>query len=133
MSDQLIPVPEDFARSAWIDKAKYEEMYRRSIDDPEGFWGEQGKRIDWFTPYTKVKDVSFDAKDLHIRWFYDGTLNASYNCLDRHLETRGDQVAIIWEGDDPAKDRRSEEHTSELQSLMRISYAVFCLKKKNIT
>src|SRR3546814_7475401 len=118
-------------------------MYRRSIDDPEGFWGEQGKRIDWFTPYTKVKDVSFDAKDLHIRWFYDGTLNASYNCLDRHLATRGDQVAIIWEGDDPAKDRkityrelhaevcRSEEHTSELQSLMRISYAVFCLKKKN--
>src|SRR3546814_16625344 len=81
-------------------------MYRRSIDDPEGFWGEQGKRIDWFTPYTMVKDVSFDAKDLHIRWFYDGTLNASYNCLDRHLETRGDQVAIIWEGDDPAKDRK---------------------------
>src|SRR5690606_24495088 len=61
---------------------------------------------DWFTPYTKVKDVSFDEKDLHIRWFYDGTLNAAYNCLDRHLETRGDQVAIIWEGDDPAKDRK---------------------------
>src|SRR5690606_8217342 len=87
-------------------RAKYEEMYRRSIDDPEGFWGEHGKRIDWFTPYTKVKDVSFDEKDLHIRWFYDGTLNAAYNCLDRHLATRGDQVAIIWEGDDPAKDRK---------------------------
>ena len=106
MSDQLIPVQEGFAQSAWIDKAKYQEMYRRSIDDPEGFWGEQGRRIDWFTPYTKVKDVSYDADDLHIRWFHDGTLNASYNCLDRHLEKRGDQVAIIWEGDDPAKDRR---------------------------
>ncbi|MET4698687.1 acetyl-CoA synthetase [Constrictibacter sp. MBR-5] len=106
MSDQLIPVPEAFAKSALIDKAKYEDMYRRSVDDPEGFWAEHGKRIDWFTPYTKVKDVSFEADDLHIRWFYDGTLNASYNCLDRHLEKRGDQVAIIWEGDDPSKDRR---------------------------
>jgi len=106
MSDQLIPVPEAFAKSALIDKAKYEDMYRRSVDDPEGFWAEHGKRIDWFTPYTKVKDVSFEADDLHIRWFYDGTLNASYNCLDRHLEKRGDQVAIIWEGDHPSKDRR---------------------------
>jgi len=106
MSDQLIPVPEAFAKSALIDKAKYEDMYRRSVDDPEGFWAEHGKRIDWFEPYTKVKDVSYEADDLHIRWFYDGTLNASYNCLDRHLEKRGDQVAIIWEGDDPSKDRK---------------------------
>jgi len=106
MSDQLIPVPEAFAKSALIDKATYEEMYRRSVDDPEGFWGEHGKRIDWFTPYTKVKDVSYEEDDLHIRWFYDGTLNASYNCLDRHLEKRSDQVAIIWEGDDPSKDRK---------------------------
>ena len=106
MSDQLIPVPEAFAKSALIDKATYEDMYRRSVDDPEGFWAEHGKRIDWFEPYTKVKDVSYEADDLHIRWFYDGTLNASYNCLDRHLEKRGGQVAIIWEGDDPSKDRK---------------------------
>ena len=103
MSDELIPVDESLARSAWIDQRKYEEMYRRSIDDPEGFWAEQGKRLDWIKPYSKVRDVSFDAHDVHIRWYYDGTLNASYNCLDRHLAARGDQVAIIWEADDPAK------------------------------
>jgi acetyl-CoA synthetase len=80
-------------------------MYRRSIEDPEGFWGEEGKRIDWLKPYTKVKDVSYSG-DVHIRWFEDGTLNASANCLDRHLASRGDQTAIIWEGDDPAEDKR---------------------------
>jgi acetyl-CoA synthetase len=79
-------------------------MYKRSVEDPEGFWGEEGKRLDWFTPYTKVKDVSFDESDLHVKWYYDGTLNVSHNCLDRHLATRGDQTAIIWEGDDPAED-----------------------------
>src|SRR5690606_22373157 len=72
----------------------------------EGFWAEHGKRIDWFKPYSKIKDVSYDKSDLHIRWFYDGTLNASYNCLDRHLEKRGDQTAIIWEGDDPSVDKK---------------------------
>ena len=80
-------------------------MYTRSVEDPEGFWGEQGKRIDWIKPYNKVKDVSFKRPDVHIRWYYDGTLNASANCLDRHLARRGDQTAIIWEGDDPADDR----------------------------
>ncbi len=106
MSEQVFPVPEEWAKRAWCDNARYLEMYRKSIEDPEGFWAEQGRRIDWIKPYTKVKDVSFEAPDVHIRWFYDGTLNASYNCLDRHLETRGDQVALIWEGDDPARDRR---------------------------
>ena len=81
-------------------------MYEQSVADPEGFWGEHGKRIDWIKPYTQVKDVSYDQSDLHIRWYHDGTLNASANCLDRHLETRGDQVAIIWEGDDPNDDRK---------------------------
>ena len=105
MSDnELFPVPESFASGAHADNDKYLEMYQRSVDDPDGFWGEQGKRIDWFSPYTKVKDVSYDAADLHVKWYYDGTLNAAYNCLDRHLETRGDQTAIIWEGDDPAED-----------------------------
>ncbi len=98
------PVPEEWANRAWADEAKYQEMYQRSIDDPEGFWGEEGKRLDWIKPYTKVKDTSFDADDLHVRWYYDGVLNASANCLDRHLDKRGDQVAILWEGDDPADD-----------------------------
>jgi len=105
MSDnELFPVPESFAAGAHADNDKYLEMYQRSVDDPEGFWGEQGKRIDWFTPYTKVKDVSYDESDLHVKWYHDGTTNAAYNCLDRHLETRGDQTAIIWEGDDPSED-----------------------------
>lgn len=101
-SDQAIfPVPAHIAEAAKIDNAKYLEMYQASIDDPEAFWGEAGKRLSWFTPYTKVKDVSFEESDLHIKWFEDGVLNVSYNCVDRHLETRGNQPAIIWEGDDP--------------------------------
>jgi len=95
------PVPADIAKSAHADAAKYEKMYRESVDNPEGFWAEHGKRIDWIKPYSKVKDVSFDAKDLHIKWYQDGTLNVAANCIDRHLGTRGDQVAIIWEGDEP--------------------------------
>ncbi len=107
MSDSdLYPVPAEWAEKAWADNDKYLEMYQASIDDPEAFWGEQGKRINWIKPYTKVKDVSFAKEDLHIRWYYDGTLNASANCLDRHLSTRGDQVAIIWEGDEPDVDKK---------------------------
>jgi acetyl-CoA synthetase len=97
-------VPEEWAKRAWCDNDKYLAMYKQSLEDPEGFWGEQGKRIDWIKPYTQIKDSSFEG-DVHIKWFHDGTLNASYNCLDRHLETRGDQTAIIWEGDDPSVDR----------------------------
>jgi len=106
MSDdnRFFPVREDFAKSAWIDNAKYLKMYEESVKDPEAFWGEQGKRIDWIKPYTKVKDVDYTG-DIRIRWFYDGTLNASVNCLDRNLAKRGDQVAIIAEGDDPSESR----------------------------
>ncbi len=100
MSD-VFPVPDSMAKSAWADAAKYEEMYQRSVSDPEGFWADEAKRIDWIKPFTKVKDVNFNIPNVEIKWFYDGTLNASYNCLDRHLATRGDQTAIIWEGDDP--------------------------------
>jgi acetyl-CoA synthetase len=103
--DEIFPVSEDVAKQAWADNDKYLAMYKQSVEDPEGFWGEHGKRIDWFKPYTKVKDTSFAKKDLHVRWYYDGTTNAAYNCLDRHLETRGDQTAIIWEGDDPKDDK----------------------------
>ena len=87
-----------------VSKQRYEEMYKQSVEDNAGFWSEQARRINWIKPFSKVKDISWDRKDVHIRWFEDGTLNACYNCVDRHLETRGDQTAIIWEGDDPARD-----------------------------
>jgi len=99
MSD-LYPVPAETAKTAWIDEKKYTEWYERSVKDPEGFWAEHGKRVDWIKPFTKVKDVSYTG-DVHIKWFHDGTLNVAANCLDRHLAKRGDQTAIIWEGDDP--------------------------------
>ncbi len=102
MEHHTYPAPEAWAKRAWADAGTYQEMYQRSVDDPEGFWREHGQRLDWIKPYSRVMDVSWDAADLHIRWFEDGTLNASANCLDRHLATRGDQTAIIWEGDDPA-------------------------------
>ncbi|MGZ9033746.1 MAG: AMP-binding protein, partial [Rhodospirillales bacterium] len=100
--DVVIPVSEAVAKSAWCDHDTYVRMYEQSIKDPEGFWREQGKRIDWIKPYSKVKDWSFDPPDVHIRWYYDGTLNASANCLDRHLAQRGSQTALIFEGDDPS-------------------------------
>jgi len=100
--DQVFPVPAAVAENSWCDNDKYLKWYKESVDNPEAFWGEHGKRLDWIKPYTKVKDVSFNAPDVHIRWFHDGTLNVTQNCLDRHLATRGDQVAILWEGDDPS-------------------------------
>jgi acetyl-CoA synthetase len=84
-----------------IDQAKYERMYADSISNPDAFWGEHGKRLDWIKPYTKVKNTSFEYDNVSIKWFEDGTLNVSANCIDRHLATRGDQTAIIWEADDP--------------------------------
>jgi len=101
MSD-IYPVPAHHAEHAHIDNEKYLALYEHSIQDPDGFWGEHGKRIDWFKPYTIVKNTSYAPDNVDIRWFEDGTTNAAYNCLDRHLEKRGDQVAIIWEGDDPS-------------------------------
>ncbi|WP_340214243.1 acetate--CoA ligase, partial [Dinoroseobacter shibae] len=89
--------------NAHIDSSKYSEMYAASVSDPEGFWGEHGRSLDWIKPYTKVKDTSFAHDDVHVRWFEDGTLNVAANCIDRHLATRGDQTAIIFEPDDPAE------------------------------
>ncbi len=97
---EYFPVPADFAKNALINEKTYNEWYDRSIKDPDGFWGEHGKRIDWIKPFTKVRDVSY-AGDVHIKWYQDGTMNVAANCLDRHLAQRGDQTAIIWEGDDP--------------------------------
>jgi len=102
MSDTTYPVPSEFAANANLSPAKYKKAYQRSIKDPEGFWGDQAKRLDWMHPPTQIKDVSWDKNDLHIRWYADGVLNVTENCLDRHLETRGDKAAIIWEGDSPS-------------------------------
>jgi acetyl-CoA synthetase len=104
MSDthnKTYPPSPEFAANSHCDKAKYDTMYKASIEDPEGFWGEQGKRIDWIRPYTRVKNTSFAPGKVSIKWYEDGTLNVSANCIDRHLATRGDQTAIIWEPDDP--------------------------------
>jgi len=103
--DRLFAPSESTVAAALIDNAGYEAMYAASIADPDAFWAEHGKRIDWMTPYSQISDVSYNAGDLHIRWYADGTLNAAANCLDRHLATRGNQTAIIWEGDDPADSR----------------------------
>jgi acetyl-CoA synthetase len=106
MTDKIYAVPPEWKKRAYIDEAKYQEMYARSIKDPNAFWADEAKRIHWFKPPTKVKNTSFDPHNVSIKWFEDGTLNVAYNCLDRHLATRGDQVAIIWEGDDPKEDRK---------------------------
>ncbi|MBT4710410.1 MAG: acetate--CoA ligase [Alphaproteobacteria bacterium] len=102
--DQIFPVPDGWADRAWANSEKYQEMYDRSVADSDGFWAEEGKRLDWITPYTKIQNTDFN-RPVSIKWFEDGTLNAAANCLDRHLETRGGQAAIIWEGDDPADSR----------------------------
>ena len=101
---EVYPVDSSTKARALIDEAGYEEMYARSVNENEAFWADMAGRIDWIKPFTKVKDVSFAKDDLHVKWFYDGTLNVCYNCVDRHLETKADDVAIIWEGDDPAND-----------------------------
>ncbi len=103
--NKVYPVPSGAAKRAYIDEAKYNEMYKRSVEDPEGFWGEQAEEfVDWFKKWDRVMDCDFHKAN--IRWFEGGKLNVAYNCLDRHLETRGDQVAIIWEGDDPSVDKK---------------------------
>ncbi|MEJ2229091.1 MAG: acetate--CoA ligase [Alphaproteobacteria bacterium] len=99
-------VPDEWSRTAYADAAKYQEMYDASINNPESFWGEHGKRIDWIKPYTKVKNTSYASSEVSIKWFEDGTLNVCANCVDRHLPARADQVALIWEGDDPAMDAK---------------------------
>tara|TARA_B100000586_G_scaffold269434_1_gene248341 strand:- start:2717 stop:4657 length:1941 start_codon:yes stop_codon:yes gene_type:complete len=101
---KIYKVDPAIADRAWLDRAAYDEMYQRSIQENEAFWSEQAQRIDWMKPFTQVKDVSYAKEDVHIRWFYDGTLNVCFNCIDRHLESKADDVAIIWEGDDPSVD-----------------------------
>ncbi|HJY18810.1 MAG TPA: AMP-binding protein, partial [Xanthobacteraceae bacterium] len=106
MSEKVYEVPAEWAKRAFINDAKYREMYRRSLADPDGFWAEQAKRLHWYRAPTKIKNTSFDKPNVSIKWFEDGTLNAAYNCIDRHLHERADQVAILWEGDDPKDSKK---------------------------
>ncbi|MGE6168159.1 acetate--CoA ligase [Aeromonas media] len=103
---KVYPVKAHIGSDALLDKEGYEAMYLASVQNPDAFWGEQGKILDWMTPYTRVKNTSYDPGHVSIKWYEDGLLNVSANCLDRHLATRGDKVAIIWEGDNPAEDRK---------------------------
>jgi len=97
----IFKVPKKWANNAYVDKSQYEKKYKLSIKDNEGFWKKEGKRIDWIKPYTKIKDVKYSKQEVKIKWFYDGTLNASANCIDRHLSDKKNKTAIIWVGDDP--------------------------------
>ncbi|AWO95359.2 MULTISPECIES: acetate--CoA ligase [Bradyrhizobium] len=105
-SEKIYDVPAEWAKRAWVDQAKYKDMYARSIADPNAFWAEQAKRIDWMHAPTRIENVSFAPGNISIKWFEDGILNVAYNCIDRHLAKRGNQTAIIWESDDPSQSKR---------------------------
>ena len=105
-NNKIFKVPSDWAKKAYIDKKGYEKKYTQSINDNDTFWADEGKRIDWIKPYTKIKDVTYSKDNVDIKWFYDGTLNVSYNCIDRHLPRKANDTAIIFEGDDPTVDRK---------------------------
>jgi acetyl-CoA synthetase len=105
MSDKLFKVPADWAKNSYVNQSSYEAKYKESINNNEKFWADEGKRIHWFKPYTKIKEVTYSTKKISIKWFYDGTTNVSYNCIDRHLPKRAKQTAIIFEGDDPKESK----------------------------
>ncbi len=105
MTDLTYPPSEEFVKSAHVDAKGFAEMYAASVSDPEAFWGEHGKRVDWMKPFSKVKNVTYTHPDVSIKWYEDGTLNVAANCVDRHLATRRDQTAILWEGDNPAESK----------------------------
>ncbi len=128
MSDKIYPVPAQWAAGAHVNAASYKSMYEQSVSDPAKFWGEQGKRLDWIHPYSKVKNTSFNPGSVDIRWFEDGTLNVSANCIDRHLAKRGDQVAIIWEGDNP----NESEQITYRQLSERVQRLANVLKKHGV-
>ena len=103
-------------KNSYINKSKYQKKYRDSLKDNDGFWKKEGKRITWIKPYTKIKDVSYSKSDVHIKWFYDGTLNASANCIDRHIKKYKDKTAIIWVGDDPKIQKKNHIQTTSSRS-----------------
>ena len=130
MSNDLIKIKNQWKENALLNKDEYEKLYKESIENPESFWAEQAKCIDWFTPFSKnsIKKVNFSKNNLEIKWFYDGKLNISYNCIDRHLEKKGDQTAIIWEGDDP----QESKHISYKELHVEVCLMANVLKSKGI-
>ena len=123
MSDKVYKVLPSAKKNALIDNETYLKWYKESVSNPDKFWGKHGKRIDWFKPYTKVKNTSFNGK-VSIKWYEDGTTNVSWNCIDRHLKKRGNQVAIIWEGDNPYDDKKItykelHGHVSRLANVLK--------------
>ena len=118
---EAVKVPKKWKTSAFIDKDEYEKLYKKSVEKPDKFWGKEGQRIDWINPYTRVKDTSFDHPDVSIKWFEDGTLNVSANCIDRHLKKRGKQTAIIFEPDDPAQDAKHITYRQLHKSVCRLA------------
>ena len=102
----VFKVSENWSRQAYVNKSKYEKKYKFSIKNNEDFWAKEGKRINWIKPYTKIKDVKYSKKEVNIKWYYDGTLNASANCIDRHLDKKANKTAIIWVGDDPSNSKK---------------------------
>jgi acetyl-CoA synthetase len=128
MHKNLYPIPESFAASTQVTRDEYQRMYAESLADPQRFWGRIGRRIDWIKEFTRVKDSSYAGDDCHIRWFYDGQLNVSSNCLDRHLQTRGDKTAIIWEGDDP----KVAQHISYRELYERVCQCANALKSLGV-
>src|SRR3984957_3863096 len=124
----LYPVPESFARHALVKRADYDSMCAESLEAPQRLWGDIGRRIDWINDFSRVKDTSYAPDEFHIRWFYDGKLNVSSNCLDRHLAKRGDKTAIIWEGDDPNR----SEHITYRQLHERVCQCANALKSLGV-
>jgi len=130
MGETVYPVPAAWAETALVDAAGYAEMYRRSLEEPDAFWREQAARIDWIKPFGQVSKCSFDAADFGIEWFADGTMNLAANCLDRHLATRGEQVAILWEPDDPAEPERRITYRQLHEDVCRLANL---LKSRGVT
>jgi acetyl-CoA synthetase len=128
MHENLYPIPKSFSTSALVKQGDYERLYAESVEDPERFWGRIGRRIDWVKEYSLVKDTSYAEDDCHVRWYHDGKLNVSSNCLDRHLEMRGDKTAIIWEGDDP----QQSEHISYRELYERVCQCANALKSLGV-
>src|SRR3954464_2818545 len=106
MSEKIYDVSADWSKRAFVNDAKYREMYASSVADPNAFWAKQAKRVDWIKPFHKVENVSYAPGNISIKWFEDGVLNVAHNCVDRHLAKRADQTAILWEGDDPKDDKK---------------------------
>lgn len=128
MSNQqaIYKVPAAIASSALVNDEKYRKMYQESVVNPEGFWREHGKRIDWIKPYSKIKQTSFDDHNLSINWFYDGTLNACVNCVDRHLAQNADRTAIIWEVTTP----KNKEHSATVNYMLKcVNLPMLCAVK----